>query len=264
LKDWHTVPELDPRYQPRKRRPHAMKPSLRKWFRDHDRLITIVGAIVIFVTFLIKEWYGDNLKDLKQSIDSGQAIFVLQNENRTVQQRLSWLWITTSNTYTNVLTPIRPDPSKITLQAEESQSQFTLDSINRMKDQFDATERLLKNVPHEQSKDDQLKALQQRYNTASSNFHEFKMSGSSTPQAELEQGFRAILVIEREVLFIEDDLDKFSTDFFKDSHKVQEEKERDFDRAQYASIVLYAMGWSLALLGKLFGPKHEEEEAPEV
>jgi len=118
----HTVPEHTSSQPAKKRRSKHKDPPIRKWFHDHDRLVTIVGAIIIFVTFVSKEWCGENLKDLKESIDSGQAVFVLQNENGIIQQRLAWLLTLDSNTYTNVLTTPRPDPPKITLQSEESQS----------------------------------------------------------------------------------------------------------------------------------------------
>ena len=259
MKGQHTARVTTSSHHPAKLRSGHKEPPIRKWFHDHDRLVTVVGAIIIFVTFIAKEWYGENLKDLKQSIDSGQAVFVLQNENRTIQQRLAWLWTLDSNTYTNVLTTPRPDPSKITLQSEESQSQFTFDSIFRMKDQFDAATRMLKNIPHDKTKDDELKKLRARCEEASKKFKGFTSPGSSTPQSELEQAFRAMLAIERETLSVEDDLDKFSTEFFVESHEVQEKKEREYRLAKYVAIGFYTVGWSLTLLGKLYGPKREEE-----
>lgn len=255
----HRVPEHTSSHPAKKRRSGHKEPPIRKWFHDHDRLVTVVGAIIIFVTFVAKEWYGENLKDLKESIDSGQAVFVLQNENRIIQQRLAWLWTLDSNTYTNVLTTQRPDPSKITLQNEESQSQFTFDSINRMKDQFDAATRLLKNIPHNKTKDDELARLRTRYADASKKFKAFAPPGSSTPQPDLEKAFHDMLAIERETLTVEDDLDRFSTEFFVESHEIQEKKEREYDLTKYVAIGLYAFGWSLTLLGKLYGPKREEE-----
>jgi hypothetical protein len=42
------------------------------WARKHDRLLTVIGALVIFLTFTTKEFYRDRAKELGSSIATAQ------------------------------------------------------------------------------------------------------------------------------------------------------------------------------------------------
>jgi hypothetical protein len=262
LKDWHAFPCLECRYSPLAK--PSDKSSLRTWLRDHDRLMTILGALIIFATFLLRDWYAESLKDIKDSVDTAQATFVLQRENRTIQERLSWIFSLTSVTYTNVLTVPRPNPGKITLVAEEVQYQFTFDSINRMRDQLDALDRLFAHVPHSRGDDQKLTSLRSRYIALSLQYRSYIQPGSSTPQPELESAFNTIVQLKLTALSIENDLDNFSSAFLAYGQTVLAKDEASLDKARRWSHALYALGWSLALFGKLFGDSRRDDDAVEA
>jgi len=63
-----------------------------------------------------------------------------------------------------------------------------------MKDQFDGATRLLKNIPHDETQDDEFARLRARYAEASKQFKELAPPRSSTPQPDLEKAFRSTTV----------------------------------------------------------------------
>jgi hypothetical protein len=46
----------------------------------HDRFFTLLGSLIIFVTFVVKEGISDNLKDLVSSIQTAENMFSLRQE----------------------------------------------------------------------------------------------------------------------------------------------------------------------------------------
>jgi hypothetical protein len=49
-----------------------------------ERLLTLLGSLIIFATFIVKEGVGENLKDLTSSIESAKNIFVLREDIASV------------------------------------------------------------------------------------------------------------------------------------------------------------------------------------
>jgi hypothetical protein len=61
-----------------------IRPSIRK----HHRLLTFIGALIVFVTFVVKEGLRDHLKDLISSIDATENVFLVRQDEHTVLLRL--------------------------------------------------------------------------------------------------------------------------------------------------------------------------------
>jgi hypothetical protein len=55
--------------------------DLGAFLRKHNRILTFVGALVVFLTFVIKEGLREHLKDLVEALGSAQNIFRIRNEN---------------------------------------------------------------------------------------------------------------------------------------------------------------------------------------
>jgi hypothetical protein len=45
-----------------------------------DRIFTLLGSLVIFATFVVKEGIGENLKDLVSSIETAENLFILRED----------------------------------------------------------------------------------------------------------------------------------------------------------------------------------------
>src|SRR5216684_3313526 len=61
--------------------------------RRHSRVLTVLGALIVFLTFIVKEERGEALKSLTDSIDAAETLFALHQaqivSQHTIQDRLT-------------------------------------------------------------------------------------------------------------------------------------------------------------------------------
>ena len=68
-------------------------------------MVTFIGALIVSITFIVREGIGENLQDSVDSLESAQGIFTLQRENAVMSTRITEIYRTASATYPNVLSP---------------------------------------------------------------------------------------------------------------------------------------------------------------
>lgn len=51
-----------------------------RWANKHDTLLTVVGAFVIFGSFLAKEVYGERARDFEASVRQAESEFAVENQ----------------------------------------------------------------------------------------------------------------------------------------------------------------------------------------
>jgi len=60
------------------------KRRLRRWTlnvrRRRDRVLTLLGSIITFITFIVKEGIGENLKDQVSSIETAQNLYAIRDD----------------------------------------------------------------------------------------------------------------------------------------------------------------------------------------
>jgi hypothetical protein len=62
--------------------------------RKHDRLLSILGTIIVFATFMIREGYREDLKDLASSIAEAQTMYTVQKQHHDIEDTLDALSLT--------------------------------------------------------------------------------------------------------------------------------------------------------------------------
>jgi len=90
-----------------KKHPEAQESSFRNYVSRHSRLLIFVGALIVFVTFLVKESLRERLKDLVDSIDTAQSVFVAEQENQQMSQGLAEIYRISVVSYDNMHNPAR-------------------------------------------------------------------------------------------------------------------------------------------------------------
>lgn len=53
---------------------------MKNLFRQHSRVITFLGAVIVFATFVVKDGFRENLKNLTDSIDSAESVFLIRSD----------------------------------------------------------------------------------------------------------------------------------------------------------------------------------------
>lgn len=54
--------------------------KLRLFARKYDDILTVIGAIIIFGTFLVKEVYRERDKDIESTLHTAQSVFTMRDE----------------------------------------------------------------------------------------------------------------------------------------------------------------------------------------
>ena len=71
-----------------RKHPKAQESNFRNYVSRHSRLLIFVGVFIVFVTFLVKEGLRERLKDLVDSVDTAQSVFVAERENQQISQKV--------------------------------------------------------------------------------------------------------------------------------------------------------------------------------
>ena len=58
------------------------------FLRKHHRSVTLIGAIIVFVTFIVKEALRDHLKDLVDSIENARSVFLIRDGEDALRSQL--------------------------------------------------------------------------------------------------------------------------------------------------------------------------------
>ena len=67
---------------------HNSDGDFRNFLRRHSRILTVLGALIVFVTFVVKEGLRDRGKDLLASVESAQTTFVMRSDVEDLRLQL--------------------------------------------------------------------------------------------------------------------------------------------------------------------------------
>jgi hypothetical protein len=63
--------------------------GLKTILRKHSQLVTLVGAFIVFATFMVREEICESLKDLVSSIDTAQTVFASRRDMIMIAEQLN-------------------------------------------------------------------------------------------------------------------------------------------------------------------------------
>jgi len=238
-----------------KKHPEAQESSFRNYVSRHSRLLIFVGALIVFVTFLVKEGLRERLKDLVDSIDTAQSVFVAERENQQMSQRLAEIYRISVVSYDNMHNPA-PQPGEaypITIATIMSHYQGAYDAEQRLESELNAVDRLLEKLPTDQNRDKKLNDLQTQFKAVQKTDEDFRNTPSPRSTSELKENLNSAVSLEHQAWDTETAIQNLSLSILKDSAEVKKRDETYFKIATWGSYLLYCLGWGLGLIGKLFG-----------
>ena len=89
----------------------------------------------------------------------------------------------------------------------------------------------------------------------------FVPGGGDQTQLELEHKMGAIWAIEHKAFDLETDLQTFTASLLKQSLAIKDKDSEYFEVSTWLSYLLYAVGWGMGLIGKLYGLEGVAEDA---
>jgi hypothetical protein len=227
-------------------RSHKTLREIRSFVRRHTRLLELLGLLVVFITFVIKDGIRDQLKDRVSTLATSEASFLIRREISTVSHKI------------DELKPIAfegtDDPYRLTeIEAREE--------IKRLKDSVSVyTSRtwfLIDTIPNND-------ALKKRISDINRRVDDF-VGEAATAEAEAEAGTGPPttngMVSGKTVLTmakgrsIQEEIEDFQWDVFAAADKAAVAAEGRYKVATRTSWMFYGLGWLLTFSARLLGVK---------
>lgn len=241
-----------------------------KLIRKPNHWFTLLGAAVVFMTFVAKEGVRDRLKDTIGSFESAQRAFELRDQNRNL------LTMMTDVRSRIVGIEERLSPAKVRVN---NNIPYWSDSVESVRKELQLTEQLLGNLaslngnlPRDKERDS-AEAECKRLAAETTGIYLSAVKAITDVTDRIKVANRRLkreeeLSIQASVLrYINAQTNvalkvaSFGTNVLQEAPKYLEEKERGYSRWTVASYFLYVLGWGLALLGKVYGVELANGEA---
>jgi hypothetical protein len=240
------------------------RPSRKEKLRP---LLVFVGASIVLSTYVIREGWREDLKDLIDSIGYAQSVFEIRDDshNRTLQ-------------FTGMEQKIDILEQRIVYKTQDP---FNLGAIQGMLMTFreiqddiaislDNTSRLLDSLPSRGDDKRSLQTLEDRLKEGRASLYNL---GVVTARASAKVGpdllpdddtRRQIYQATTEVQSINNDLwtrnHALTSEVLQRAKDLHQKKETEFRYATWVSYALYSIGWILGLVGNLYNVEGSKPE----
>ena len=218
-----------------------------RWIRRHQRMLTFVGALIVFGTFIVKDALRDQLRELGDAIKSAEDVYLVRSD---------------LNSVVRLLLDLRGRIDHLRGYSLQDAEEGTQDAVGQMMelDSLDAawlinSEQLLHKLPMQVQEEDhaELESLKTKRKNIEAQFGDVMSAGSGKPQktaAELSKLANDIL---RDSFDIGQRTSILSDKVLQRAREIEATTEHRYELATWASYILYAIGWGLGLAGRLVG-----------
>ncbi len=219
------------------------RPSFRRFVRSHDKILTVVGALIVFMTFLVREGLREMYKESSASLETGINAYEIQCQLGDMAQVLASVQAQTDISWRRLYGVDTSNINRASLTDRINADKVRLASMMR---RLGSLAHALVEAPYEER------------------IPIGKQLGNLLEQVEAQNALISRVSPDEKA---SDKLDAIETK----TKELQEKSETLSDKAislglQYStsfseardvadefSYILYALGWGLTLIGKLFG-----------
>jgi hypothetical protein len=248
------------------RQEHAKKDSPEKmrsskpqkvafFFKGHHTLVTFIGAIIIFFTFIIKEGLREQLKDLVNSTDAAQATFLIRAENHRTWREV----IDLRDAFTEVWSQ-QPN-SETSVKAIDARLETILSSLYQYHFSLQNAASLLERLPKRSRR-----GSAQVFNVAASGLRNLEKQVESFRQkiktgqiSDSDQNQTATEIADS-TSNLGKTIRTLEESTFEEAMHEKEVQESHFKIYTWTSYFLYALGWGLGLTARLLNEDRSEVE----
>ena len=239
-----------------------------RWFAKHPELITVLGGLILFATFLVKDILREQEKDVVNAIDSAESIYLIRDSNLALRKEIDQLDANINRSRGEIL---RADRSKHKEKQTEAREFIPI---------FDGSEdpvvRLLGETDVEV---DNLQRLVAKAPPTAEHLTEFakvywewdklRMQFFAQPLPSLDEKLKedAKNIAERDrayyssVWLINSKISMVGAEILDDAHYTKEKLEHRVKIFTPISYVLFGLGVVLTIVSKLFGVDPEADAA---
>jgi hypothetical protein len=242
-------------------------PKPRSFMKRHSRLISFLGALIVFITFIVKEGLADRWKEDASTLNAAEAAYSIRNDlahilvnvtrprfENDIESRVSILDFPHSDHSVETDVKFREFATQVLKVGME---------MNTPRDQIAKIGDLLERFPHERADEDELIHCREIYKTQMETFSALKKllgivmdwgADPPTEQSEKEALQRAstLFVLRFDLIALNLRIDKLQTKVLAEAETTRKRNETWATRAWWIAAVLYTLGWGLAVVGRLY------------
>jgi hypothetical protein len=232
------------------------------FIKQPKRWIAFVGAGVVFVTFVAKEGFRDDLKDVVSAFENAQRSFDMQEQNTRMMGLMTEIRRRVVALNDQSLPKTSPGVGRISQQSALAEQ--TREVVQLLRQTLDNFATLAGKLPKNKQRDSDLAQCQAAL-AVTSDFYGKTLGVISSVDASVQSSTRDLTAKELQQLADSQTayigtqhqaalrIAAFGTRVLGEAPMYREEEERRYAWWNNASRYLYALGWGLALVGKIYG-----------
>jgi hypothetical protein len=211
------------------------------------KALTILGALIVFVTFIVKDGIADHLKEVTDALHSAENTFVVRSSENELAERVNAIDETVAELY--AMQKAGDDQSMLHV-TNLVITKHTMDRSHRNEsEELDSLSTVIEILPQGPQRNSQEKQFAD----------DIAQQGAELAQLDAapvtDESWIKLNAFDLEFrLFKEQvNLTKFADLILAQARQARKFEEKRLRVATYASYGLYMLGWGLALSGRLFG-----------
>jgi|SRR5580700_7412568 hypothetical protein len=244
--------------------------KLRNFFVRHDALLTVIGAIIVVGSYFVKDVFKDQAEKSAEEISEAESEFNVRSDMLAAKRRLDTIERVVRGISVELWSE-RAKKIKGHGNTNDPTAEYSVDIYEEGSTALDAVSRLVESVPEKRDFDERLDSLNRQLDllhTVNDDVEEltFKMRfGAKKEEIEAlkENAQNDAAILEAAQAAAHRPFQLAVADLWSEVLPLAEEQQKYYKlRAKwwkYASIVLFCVASVLALAGKLFGAKKEDE-----
>lgn len=212
------------------------------------RLLTLLGALIVFLTFVVKDAIREQVKDTVDALQAADYQFVSTSEN-ALNLSFATEILRTANAIFHRLTAAPSDSLEDSLediQPNILQDIATLENLKRLIEKLPGEESSLRNSLQE------LEGRRRALVAGSDNLEKQAKSNKHPTEDEDDSMHDQLDSIGTESEDLLSDIGKLNGQALDRLTEIRRSEEQKYHRYTLMSYLLYAIGWSLALFGRLY------------
>jgi hypothetical protein len=247
-------------------RQNSTNQSFRGWLRRHEQAVTLVGAFIVFATFIVREEVRENLKDLVSSIETASAVFASRRDTSAVANQLNDIGTSLAD-ISNIVLPgaagavgAYPDKASALVQGLRFRAYFLKNYSASLISYLDNIDQLSERITVDRSETKQSEELRNQVTqfqtdceTAIDHLQPW-LDEYKTESDVFDKAFaKVVMPLIPRTGQLSDKIHKLGDDVLARANKIRREEESWFRLVSWLSIGLFAVGWALGVTAKLFG-----------
>jgi hypothetical protein len=260
----------------------SMRFRFRHFVKKHERWFTFIGALIVFLTFVVKEELGDRSRELASAINEGETLYIIRVDHHDIESSLHLMWHSVDAIRQDAETKQKPQKPQKPNQINSRILAHTISTCLQIKRTLSSVSNLVDKLPYGEPEKRQLTDLQHELDQALLEGGELYIDRAPTslipeknpsrtrwsyvpklagqdPGDEPPNALSADTNLQREAAYSKSVYNLLRDTLALDADaltKAKALKQHAENRSRVASSMvagLFALGWGLGLVGKLYG-----------